>query len=131
MTEQHPINLDSKTIHRLSNGYFDPRQEGVLYDSLNRIAQWGWGQREPEIQSSADAELDACCEWLSFHHYPGLAQRLRVVRRPKPPSEADQALAALGRAPKDGAPTITVDVDQFDAITRALRRMKEMESANG
>jgi hypothetical protein len=24
-----------------------------------------------------------------------------------------------------------VDVDQFDAITRALRRMKEMESANG
>jgi hypothetical protein len=35
-------------------------------------------------QKGADQELEACREWLSFHHYPGLAQRLRAARRPTP-----------------------------------------------
>ena len=84
MTEQHPIILDSKTIHRLSNGYFDPRQEGVLYDSLNRIAQWG-----------ADEELKACCEWLKLEGHEHEHAELRAARRPKPPSLKEQALAEL------------------------------------
>jgi hypothetical protein len=84
MTEQHPINLDSETIHRLSNGYFDPRQEGVLYDSLNRIAQWG-----------ADQELEACCEWVRTNCFDRLADELRAARRPKSPSLKEQALLQL------------------------------------
>ena len=49
-----------------------------------KATQWG-----------ADQELEACCEWLSFHHGPGQAKQLRAARHPKPASLKEQALEAL------------------------------------
>jgi hypothetical protein len=64
----------------------------------DKAAQWAWDQREPEIQAAADAELEACCEWLDCPHaWPcfELIPSLRAARRPKPPSLKEQALEAL------------------------------------
>jgi len=116
MTEQHPIILDSKTIHRLSNGYFDPRQEGVLYDSLNRIAQWG-----------ADCELEKCCEWLDAAclHLDG--SYLRSDRRPKPPSLKEQALAELEKVDMlwDTTEFGRETLNSLDTIRRALEALDD------
>jgi hypothetical protein len=71
----------------------------------NEAAQWGYGQREPELQERADQELEACCDCI-LGAYSGpavtgdarlidkriLVQRLRAARRPKPPTLAEQAL---------------------------------------
>jgi hypothetical protein len=52
---------------------------------LEACFQW-FKSKDTPLQERADQELEACCEWLSSHYYPGLAQRLRAARRPKPPS---------------------------------------------
>jgi hypothetical protein len=44
------------------------------------------------FQAGANQELEACCELL-----PALAEYLRNVRRPKPPSLKEQALESLER----------------------------------
>jgi hypothetical protein len=56
-----------------------------------------------------------------------LAKDLRYSRRFKPPSEAEQALAALEADPKDGA-MIMIDAEQFSIIHHALQRLKELEA---
>jgi hypothetical protein len=48
-----------------------------------QAARWG-----------ADQELKACCEWLD-ESTVGMAELLRIARRPKLPSLKEQALAAL------------------------------------
>jgi len=63
---------------------------------LLEIAQWGWDQREPEIQA-ADTELEAFCEWLANETPEPYIKALRAIRRPKPPSLKEQALEALDR----------------------------------
>ena len=73
-----------------------------------RAAQWG-----------ADQELEACCEWTQS--YAECGDSLRAARRPKPLSEADQALEALDRI--DQLPT----AEDQRIIRRALERLKEME----
>jgi hypothetical protein len=119
MTEQHPISVPQELLNQWCRWKPEQTPEGLWRKIADNAAQWGSAQ-----------ELEACCEWLDFYAASSEARDLRIARRPKPLSEVNQALAALGRAPKVGAPTITIDVDQFDAITRALKRMKEMESAN-
>ena len=74
-----------------------------------RAARWG-----------ADQELEACCEWLRGAA-PAWERQLRTARRPKPLSEADQALEALDRI--DQLPT----AEDQRIIRRALERLKEME----
>jgi len=72
-------------------------------------------------QQIADQELEACCEWVSFHHWPSSAERLRAARRPKPPSLKEQALEQLG--------SIQTDLNKFgmgistDTIRRALEAL--------
>jgi hypothetical protein len=60
-----------------------------------RAAQWGWDQREPEIQAVADQELEACCDVLENDLSCFVSADLRAARRPKPPSLKEQALEAL------------------------------------
>jgi hypothetical protein len=116
MTNQHPISVPQELLNQWCRWKPEQTPEGLWRKIADNAAQW-----------VSDQELDACCEWVSFHHGPGQAERLRAARRSKPPSEVNQALAALGRAPKAGEPTITVDVDQYDTILRALHRLKELE----
>ena len=119
MTNQHPISVPQELLNQWCRWNPGQTPEGLWRKIANNAAQWG-----------ADAELEKCCEWLKLEGHEHEHAELREARRPKPPTEVDQAFAALGRAPKVGVPTIAIDVDQYDAITRALRRMKEMESAN-
>ena len=66
-------------------------------DSTDR--QLFWKQRVATLQAAqwgADQELEACCKWLNEHGYDMTASpKLRAVRRPKPPSLKEQALAIL------------------------------------
>jgi hypothetical protein len=72
------------------------------------IAQWG-----------ADAELEACCEWLSVP-CPSYGRELRAARRPKPPSLKKQALDELhisfdrGYLKEGAADTIRRALEQLD-----------------
>ena len=78
-----------------------------------RAAQWG-----------ADQELEACVEWLpSDLTIDG--ESLRDVRRPKPPSLAEEALEITGY-PKD-----FWSEDEVKTIRRALKRLQELEANNG
>jgi hypothetical protein len=56
-----------------------------------QAAQWG-----------ADQELEACCEWLDTEKIltkdGGYIRKLRIARRPKPPSLKAQALAVITNA---------------------------------
>jgi len=80
--------------------------------------------------AGADAELEACCEWLDG--VGDLEQQLRSARRPKPPSLKEQALQALNDAVKmaDDAPPemdwhLGICSDQADIIRRALEQLDD------
>jgi hypothetical protein len=58
--------------------------------------KWAYEQRQQEIQAAADAELEACCEWMASR--PTSERKipeLRAARRPKPLSLKEQALALI------------------------------------
>jgi hypothetical protein len=67
---------------------------------FSEVAQWG-----------ADVELDACCKWFADEGYGTAPYRIRMHRRPEPPSLKglkEQALRDLNHAYKK---------DQIDDIT--------------
>ena len=78
--EQHPITPPPLLIEQWY--YNRPHDRSVT------LATWAarWG---------ADQELDACCEWLAQEGYIAIPPRLRIARRPKPPSLKEQALLQL------------------------------------
>jgi hypothetical protein len=60
---------------------------GAWHNAVTRAAQWGWDQREPEIQQAADQMLDACCDWASKYlpylgDFPMPEDKLRAAMRP-------------------------------------------------
>ena len=77
-----------------------------------RAAQWG-----------ADQELEACVDWLARDY---LAADLRIARRPKPPSLAEEALELARPAGAPGA-YVTFGPDELATIRRALERLQELE----
>jgi hypothetical protein len=78
----------------------------------NCAAQWG-----------ADAELEACCEWLQDPDLNVDTYKLRAARRPKPQSLNSIAMQMLGTIERDGhyIPEIT------DTIRRALEQLPDHE----
>ncbi|NBT76717.1 MAG: hypothetical protein EBT15_12285 [Betaproteobacteria bacterium] len=108
---------------------FDPT-EPFAQGIATRAAQWGWDQREPEIQAAADAELEACVQTLKDLGWHNTAADLRAARRPKPPSLKKQALAILaGVAVHElygGATTDNrLSADDMITIRRALEALPE------
>jgi hypothetical protein len=91
---------------------------GWLKEILQKAAQWG-----------ADQELEACVEWLpSDLTIDG--ESLRDVRRPKPPSLAEEALEALEEE-DDSMPLMSLQrSDRFELIRRALERLQKLEGGN-
>ena len=80
-----------------------------------RAAQWG-----------ADQELEACCEVLHQHDRAYLLpSQLRAVRRPKPPSLAEEALAELNLTSDNNGAEISFT--QVELIRRALERLQELK----
>jgi hypothetical protein len=80
-------------------------------------------------QQIADQELEACEEWLpSDLTIDG--QSLRDVRRPKPSSLAEEALAALEEE-DDSMPLMSLKRgERFALIRRALERLQELEGGD-
>ena len=128
MTEQHPIFIPPKVLQKLRS---EAPVSGWHRDSwiVDKAAQWGWDQREAEIQAAADAELEACCEWLceaknhgfGYEYGHVLANRFRAARRPKPPTLDSIALQMLGTIERDAhyLPEIT------DTIRKALEQLND------
>lgn len=66
-----------------------------LYESEGHMPEWVL--RYVAIQAAnwgSNQELEACCEWLDFHHFSTNTDDLRAARRPHPPSTR-RALGAL------------------------------------
>lgn len=78
----------------------------------------------------ADAELEACVEWLERQTLCGhrdLIPQLRAARRLPPPSLAKEALKALGSPAKIGESRI-IEHGEHNAIRRAVERLAELEA---
>ena len=110
--QQHPITPPEATVLSLRNsaphgiGDFGATRELWLINHA--------------YAAGADQELEACCEWLdSQHHSATWSSRIRIARRPKPPSLKEQALEALDRM--DQLPT----AEDQRTIRRALEALPE------
>ena len=80
MTNEHPITPSLEVVNKWVDILVSRSSD---YDVFIEAAQWG-----------ADRELEACAEWLGPLGIKG-GDTLRRVRRPKPPSLKEQALAVL------------------------------------
>ena len=81
---------------------------------------WTWQDRlELAYQAGADAELEACCEWLQG--VGDLEPQLRAARRRPPQTLNSIALQMLGTIERDGQyiPEIT------NTIRRALEQLPD------
>jgi hypothetical protein len=76
-----------------------------------KAAQWG-----------ADQELEACCQWISDD-----VEALRIARRPKPLSLAEEALDELYISNAK----CCLGERSAATIRRALERLQELEGDNG
>jgi len=85
MTQHHPIVPPPEAMERLCT------QAGKTWQDRIELA----------YQAGADAELEACCEWIESELRGQLrpawriAKQLRAARRPKPLSDKQQALEQL------------------------------------
>lgn len=89
MTEQqHPMVPPSELLKQWEDDWFEERENADVL-LVNAYAAGAL--------AGADAELDACCEWLKTRHWiePGFADELHAARRPKPQSLKEQALKEL------------------------------------
>jgi hypothetical protein len=68
-------------------------------------------------QYAADQELEACCAQIDEWGWEGWAEKLRITRRPKPPSLKEQAIAVLEDAELDSA--------HYNILLRALERLDD------
>ena len=92
-------------------------------DLATQAARWG-----------ADAELEACCEWLDIPaEWETVARgdkesdQLRAARRPKPPSSAEDALRILVENSRTFGGCVQFDLEDVVAIRTALKRLQELE----
>ena len=89
--------------------------------SQTRVVQpTGLPLRPP--QWGADQELEACCQWISDD-----AEALRIARRPKPLSLAEEALDELYISNAK----CCLGERSAATIRRALERLQELEGGNG
>ena len=124
MTPEHPITQPDGLVERLrSEAPHGIRDAGVSRERHLAIAAY---------RAGADAELEACCEWLDntcCDFWDETAAELRAARRPKPPILAEQALAEINLI--EGA-MYGADLGcDFTATRAALERLQELEQGNG
>jgi hypothetical protein len=114
MTQEHPITPPPKLIRKWNEEAANTPMADQRYIAT-QAARWG-----------ADQELEACCEWIANGHSKQgvvLSNRIRAVRRPKPPSLKEQALLQLDTLNADLAMHgMGCDLSQ---IRRALESLPE------
>ena len=89
MTNQHSISPPPELVEQWHDAWIDAKvkHDGLIDFLAAQAAQWG-----------ADQELEACCEVLARELIcdgKHVATDLRMIRRPKPSSLKEQALAVL------------------------------------
>ena len=113
--QQHPITPPPELVEQW-DGHGKSRSNAAQI-LATAAAQWG-----------ADQELEACCEWMRERGlHPEYWLNLRVARRPKLLSKADQALAALREVESSGNLYVN---GRKDTIRLALEHLKELEQLN-
>ena len=117
MTEKHsfPITTPPELVKQwIEDWYRSKVKHTDIYSFLAiRAAQWG-----------ADQELQACGEWLMLNGYGAVISRLRIARRPKPPSLKEQALELARPAGTPGA-YVTFGPEELETIRRALETISD------
>jgi hypothetical protein len=103
MTQEHPINPPPELIEQ----WVDILIQGSI-KAFTTAAQWG-----------ADAELEACCEWLSVP-CPSYGRELRNARRPKPPSLKEQALKEIEELAREAVTGCNLDI-----LERAIKSIPD------
>jgi hypothetical protein len=84
---------------------------------------WFEEEEHPDVllirayQAGADAELEACCEWLQDPDLNVDTYKFRAARRARPPSLKEQALEVLEDANLDAA--------HYNIILRALEALPD------
>jgi len=115
--QQHPITPPPELVLQWDREWREQQNAPVIGWSANllayitvRAAQWG-----------ADQELEACCEQIDEWGWEGWAEKLRSVRRPKPPSLKRVALLQLDTLNADlGLEGKGVDLSQIRRALEAL-----------
>jgi len=112
MTQEHPLTPPPELLNQWLVETIDQPKADAFFAA--RAAQWG-----------ADQELEACCEWFqSFYKLeswmPRDIERLRVARRPKPPSLKEMALDEL-----DGIAAVFRMSHGGDLVCDKIRRALE------
>jgi len=133
MTEhQHPITPPEELVVEWIEEYWD------IVDKSMDVEDY-IDTQTTRYRKIADAELDACCEWVGDGRRENLSQviALRNHRRPKPPSLAEDASKALDRLPGPGADSSYLrnwaDKEAYGlrcAVRRVLERLQELEQGN-
>ena len=108
MTE-HPITAPPELIQRWSEQFEAGRSLYAMFEDIYR--------------AGADAELEACCEWIADWYGHGCNEvigNLRTSRRPKPPTLKEQALDEL-----DGIAAVFRMSHGGDLVCDKIRRVLE------
>ena len=106
MTE-HPITPPPELIQRWSEQFEAGRSLYAMFEDI--------------YKAGADAELEACCEWVDWKWSGIKSRELRATRRPKPPSLKEQALLAIDTAVAD----YRIAADVADVVRRALEQLPD------
>ncbi len=115
MTNQHSIIPPLELVQQWVDEYIKDKPVCVASEFIAiRAAQWG-----------ADQELEACCDHIHTFHGKHRADWLRDMRRSKPPSLKEQALAVFKEKPAYFKELIAFDTDQVNIIRRALEQLND------
>ena len=87
-------------------------------DNVDHVLDCAWRNG---FQAGADQELEACVNYIDNNMSGNKAREFRAIRRPKPPSLKEQALAVLDHTPKGWG---LAEVD-LDTIRRALEALDD------
>ena len=121
MTEhQHPITPPPELVEQWIN---EPGGLSAVHVAT-QAARWG-----------ADQELDACIDVILAHpgleHPELLVEVLRDIRRPEPPSLAEEALAKTEAILNDPSRVLLTEVrEALELNRRTLKRLQELEKGN-
>jgi hypothetical protein len=121
MTEQHPITPPPELVQQWHHGWKQLSRD-KLTDfpeyMATQAARWG-----------ADQELEACCEWLEDADLDDSQKvswvKLRLARRPKPPSLKELAMQAWCRFQASDHTTADEMMSDFATIRRALEQLDD------
>jgi hypothetical protein len=117
--QQHPITPPPELVMEWVNNHYGGKVHrnlgGVELSIAAQAAQWG-----------ADQELEACCKIMEDNQDYVCGGVLRAIRRPNPPTLAEQATANLDDAVMRGDCITTTDA--MPSLRSALARLAELEA---